>query len=121
MKKIRSNVLIVVVKCCREKKLFGVRFEEKDRDIWYGTWAFSIKESAAQKEHYNKNKISGTIIFDKEYPGCPYCESKGIFLCGNCNKVACYGGHREVVTCPWCDAKLKLSGHIENLNAGRDR
>ena len=117
----KPNVVIVTARCNNKKQNFGIRVEEKDRNTWIADWAFPIKESTARKERYDMNKISGNIIFDSQYPGCPYCESKGIFLCGRCNKVSCFNGKTEIVFCPWCNEKLKLGGHIESLSAGGDR
>jgi len=115
------HVVIVLAKCCYEKGAFGIRFEEMERGIWAGTWAFAVKESYARKEKYDKNTIHGTIAFIPEYPGCPYCKAKGIFLCGMCNKVSCYDGESDTVICPHCNAKLRLQDKIKHLNAGGDR
>jgi len=121
MKEKKPNVVIVAARCSHKKESFGIRLEEKDRKIWVADWAFPIKASTSCKEKYDTNKISGNIVFDTQYPGCPYCESKGIFLCGYCNKTACFDGKTESVVCPWCNKKLKLRGQIESLNAGGDR
>lgn len=121
MSKQKPHVVIVMAKCSREKASYGIRYEEKERGFWAGTWAFPIKDSRAKKENYDKNSIDGSITFDPEYPGCPYCKSKGIFLCGDCNHVACYDGESKTVVCPHCNVKLKLGDRIRHLNAGRDR
>jgi hypothetical protein len=110
-----------MARCCREKASFGIRYEEINRDVWAGTWAFPIKESSTFKENYEKNSINGSVVLNPEYPGCPYCKSKGIFLCGECNRVACYDTESKFVICPHCNIKLKLSDRIHHLDAGGDR
>ena len=110
-----------MAKCCNTQKNFGIRMEESEGRIWKGTWAFPIKESVACKENYDKNTINGIIQFEPSYPGCPYCEAPSIFLCGNCNKVACFDGRTELVTCPTCNKRGRLDGQIDHLNAGGDR
>ena len=117
----KPHVMIVMARCCREKASFGIRYEETERGIWAGTWAFPVKESYARKENYEKNTITGSIVFIPEYPGCPYCKSKGIFLCNACNHVACWDGESKTVVCPNCNAQGKLEGRIQHLNAGLDR
>lgn len=117
----KPQVVIVMARCCREKASFGIRYEETEPGTWAGTWAFPVKETYARKENYEKNSINGSIVFNPEYPGCPYCKSKGIFLCGECNRVACYEGESKTVVCPHCNAKLKLGDRIRHLDAGRDR
>lgn len=117
----KPNVVIVMARCCRENAAFGIRYEEMERNVWAGSWAFPVKESYARKENYEKNAINGTIVFLPEYPGCPYCKAKGIFLCGRCHKVACYDGERKTVTCPHCKSQLKLGDRIRHLSAGGDR
>lgn len=121
MKTHRPNVVIVIAKCCNTHKTFGIRMEESEGGIWKGTWAFPIKESIAHKEKYDKNFINGMIQFDPAYPGCPYCEARNIFLCGICNKVACFNGKTEVVTCPTCNNRGRIGGQIDHLSAGGDR
>lgn len=117
----QPHVVIVMARCRIERAAFGIRYEEVNPGVWAGTWAFPVKESYAKKENSEKNSITGTIIFLPEYPGCPYCKSKGIFLCGECNHVSCYDGERKTVVCPSCNRQLTLGDRIQHLDAGGDR
>lgn len=117
----KPRVVIVMARCRHEKAAFGIRYEEVEPGVWAGTWAFPVKESYARKENYEKNSITGSLVFGPEYPGCPYCKSKGIFLCAECNHVACYDGESKTVVCPSCNLELKLGDRIQRLNAGGDR
>jgi hypothetical protein len=49
--------------------------------------------------------MTGSMEAMPEYPGCPYCNSMGLVLCG-CGKVFCmppaWKGWFKKLTCPWC-------------------
>lgn len=115
------NVVIVVAKCCHTHKAYGIRMEEFERGVWRGTWAFPLEESVARKENYDRNTIRGTINFAPEYPGCPYCNTMGIFQCNLCNQISCYDGKTKVVTCAHCNRRITINGIIQQLTAGGDR
>ncbi|EFH80218.1 TerY-C metal binding domain-containing protein [Ktedonobacter racemifer] len=116
-----ANVVIVVSRCAQQKKGFCIRFEEKVPGQWFADWAFSIQEQQARREGYDSNEINGSILIDKAYPGCPYCESEGFVLCGACNKVACYDGSSHQVLCPWCGNHGEINNkRVNSLRAGGD-
>jgi hypothetical protein len=115
------KVVIVVAKCVHSKQNFGIRFEERRSGEWMGDWAFSIKETAAQREGYDRNSIAGQFGFDEKYPGCPNCESKSIVKCGNCGKIACWDENCTTHLCPWCSKKNLIDGQIEMIRAQSDR
>jgi hypothetical protein len=115
------KVVIVVAKCVNSKQNFGIRFEEKLAGEWIGDWAFSIKETAAQREGYDRNSIIGQFGFDEKYPGCPVCEVRSIVKCGSCGKVACWDEKRTTHLCPWCGKKSRIEGQIEAIHAQDDR
>jgi hypothetical protein len=121
MKETNPEVVIVMARCSHEKAGFGLRFEKKGHNKWFADWAFAVKESTARKERYDTNTISGSIILDRHYPGCPYCKSMQIVRCGICNKVSCYDGRHEIIVCPWCNNKSKIGGRITHLDSGGDR
>jgi hypothetical protein len=108
------TAVIAVCKCCQSKKLYGIRFEKEVRD-WKYTWAFPLSEKAALKEGFDKTRITGALIEGEEYPGCPYCGSKGFFLCG-CGHLNCWNGQGHTATCQWCGASGELTGGIDSIN-----
>jgi hypothetical protein len=116
----RLNVVIVVARCSRSKKYFGIRFEARSTTHWIADWAFALKEAAVKKEGYERNTISGKLTFGDEYPGCPHCENKRLLKCG-CGKVSCWDGRDGPVICPWCGSSGEVVGKIDSLNAGEDR
>jgi hypothetical protein len=114
------KVVIVMAKCTLSMRDFGIRFEEKSSGQWVGDWAFDIKAEAARREGYDSNLITGTFEMAVTYPGCPSCEVGGIAQC-SCNQVSCWDLKQTTHKCPGCGVKSKISGSIQNLNAGGDR
>jgi hypothetical protein len=73
-KNYRLNVAIGIAKCPATGKIYGVRVEEKADKKWWATWAFPIKPEVAKREGYSTNQFPPDILYEKEYPGCPYCK-----------------------------------------------
>ena len=96
------NATVVLAKCPKTKKLYGMRVEQRGKD-WVRTWAFPIDEQRAKHEGFEKNKVSGSMNAADGYPGCPHCGTNGFVLCG-CGKISCWSGGNESkkYTCPWC-------------------
>jgi hypothetical protein len=72
----RKNVAIGIAKCPATGKIYGVRVEEKSDKKWWATWAFPIKPEVAKREGYTTNQFPPDILYEKEYPGCPYCKKQ---------------------------------------------
>jgi hypothetical protein len=72
-------VVIVLGRCCRSRRPFGIRFEEKGRNRWLADWAFAVKETTAGREGYDRGEITGSFSFDSAFPGCPSCEAGSLF------------------------------------------
>ena len=119
-----NEAVIVLCKCIKTHKTFGIRTEKAGRNHWVFTWAFPIKETAAHREGYDKTTVGGEIEFDEEFPGCPYCgDNSGFTLCPICNKLRdCYG-EDEIVPCEWCGfvASGMSDYNGEDIRAGADR
>jgi hypothetical protein len=63
-----------IAKCPASGKIYGVRIEEQESDKWIATWAFPIKPEVAHREGYKESEFPAGIIYDSNYPGCPYCD-----------------------------------------------
>ena len=105
------NAKVIMARCSKTKKSFGMRIEERGRD-WVRTWAFPIDERKAKREGFDANTVTGSMNADDEYPGCPYCSSAGFVQCG-CEKISCTGGVTAYsdyaeFTCPWCGEHIEL-------------
>jgi hypothetical protein len=95
---------IAMCKCRETKKAYGVRFE-RYRDGWKYTWAFPIKESVAKREKYDETMLKGNLYQDEDYPGCPYCGTKGFVICGQCDGLMCNNFGSEPFKCEWCGSE----------------
>lgn len=115
-----KNVLVAMVKCGKARRCYGIRIEKLDNDDYLGTWAFSIKESSVKREGYDKTVIKGNIHFSKDYPGCPYCGTKQIVVCG-CGRLGCSVLVGDRYKCEWCGAMGILVDYSgESISAGMD-
>jgi len=102
---------VVLAKCSKTKKLFGMRVEKREKQ-WDRTWAFAIDETKAKNEGFFANKVNlaGT---DSDYPGCPYCKDGGYGKC-TCDKIGCLGSlekrekGKPLYTCPWCGRRCEM-------------
>lgn len=99
---------VVMCKCKKSHKSYGIRVERRTDNVWYETWAFPLSEKAGNNEGYGSTKISGRIELEDEYPGCPYCEEKYWVKCGRCGKLTCYDGTETEFKCEWCGATGKI-------------
>jgi hypothetical protein len=116
-----SRVVVVVARCSRQPgKAFGIRCERSEGTSWSGTWAFALRESAAEREGYSQS-IEGSLSMDAAYPGCPSCMRGGLAVCGSCGGASCWGGELGEHPCPWCGTRSRVEGEITRLRAGGDR
>jgi hypothetical protein len=113
-------VQIVLARCRRNHQPFGIRFEEKSPESWVGDWAFEVQEAWSRREGYDHGVIHGSFSFDQAYPGCPYCGSPGLVLCG-CSKATCWDTDARVSVCAWCGQSGEISGQVNRLSSGNDR
>lgn len=101
------NVVVVPARCGHGNHLFCIRMEQVNPRQWMATWAFSMREDVAKREGYDARTLEGSFGFAPGYPGCPYCESGSMYVCG-CAMVVCWNGQDRVVTCPSC----RLTGEL---------
>ena len=72
----KKKVAVGVVKCPTVNRVYGVRVEQRTDKKWIATWAFPIKPEAAKREGYTTNQFPPDLLYDKKYPGCPYCKKR---------------------------------------------
>lgn len=107
-----SEKAFAVMAVCEEtKKSFGITVDYVSRRRYRFVWAFKINKDKAHREGYDAKTVTGSVEFDPQYPGCPYCGSKRFFIC-NCGSMVCYHGQR-VVTCPECGSTGELAAVSE--------
>lgn len=108
----QENVIeasVVLTKCRKAYKTYGIRVEHKTDNIWYCTWAFPISETNASNEGYGSTMISGRVDIDLKYPGCPYCGGRGWVSCKNCGKLTCWSDDEKEFTCKWCGSSGQVT------------
>ena len=66
---------VIIAKCPVTNKLYGVRVEERGIGKWYATWAFAIKPEKAKREGWTEQLFPSKLLYDKNYPNCPYCKT----------------------------------------------
>ena len=118
-----NEAVVVLCKCVKRHRTFGIRAEKTGRNHWDFTWAFPIKEDAAHREGYDRTTVGGDIDFADEYPGCPYCGDTGFVLCPRCNKICCGYEADRILPCEWCgNVASGISDYSgEDIRAGMDR
>lgn len=93
---------VVLSKCSTCGQIFGITMERQD-GVWRCLWAFKISEKSANAEGYDSEIVSGAVVVDDEYPGCPYCGKKGWTSCCSCKGVTCSEATLGAkLTCGWC-------------------
>lgn len=115
---------VALCKCTSRHKLFGMRFQKVESNLWDLTWAFEMQEKAAKNEGYDTTVIKGGVRMLDEYPGCPYCGNRGVFVC-SCGKLNCLEKnvpHGKTVRCEWCGNEGNLGEYDGNgIKSGGDR
>ena len=117
------EAVVAVCKCTKKHKLFGIRCQRVGEKQWFLTWAFEMQEKTAKHEGYDTTVIKGNVNIIDEYPGCPYCGNKGIFVC-RCGKLNCLEENvtEKTVTCEWCGNTGKLTAYDgQGIKTGGDR
>ena len=92
---------IILAKCSKQKKTYGIRTEKMSDGDWWRTWAFPISDRRAKNEGYDNTPILGNMYATKDFPGCPYCGAKSFVQCGKCRKISCWKGESSL-PCNWC-------------------
>lgn len=115
-----AEAVVILCKCGKNHKTFGIRTEKSTNKKWMMTWAFPIKESTGKREGYDKVSVSGDISMTSEYPGCPYCGQRSLTVC-SCGHLCCTITRGNVFTCEWCGAQGQIGDYTgEEISAGTD-
>lgn len=98
----RKQIVIVVCRCTKTNRSFGITFESPRSGRWVAKWAFALGDKNAGREDYGSQEVSGYVEFAPDYPGCPHCKAANYWLCGSCSHTGCWDGQSPYVTCAWC-------------------
>jgi hypothetical protein len=113
------RIVIVSARCSGDGECFGIRLESRSAGTWSATWAFAIKAERAKREGYGSTVVKGAFDLPEEYPGCPHCHAKSLFVC-SCGQVACWSGSGSAVMCPACHKRGNVEGTATQVRAGGD-
>ncbi len=120
MSELNEEAVIVLCKCRKHHKTYGIRAEKIGYDNWAFTWAFPIKETVAKREGYDNSSVKGSITFTEEFPGCPYCGGMNWVVC-SCGHLNCTIMENGVFICEWCGEQGTIGNYTgEAIFAGID-
>lgn len=97
---------VILAKCSKNRGMYGVRIQRMEDGDWWRTWAFPIEERRARNEGYGCEAVRGNLRATGDYPGCPYCGSKGFVQCNTCHKITCWEGEHSK-DCQWCGTRME--------------
>jgi hypothetical protein len=117
---LENRVVVIAGRCTVRPGGFGIRMEEVARGRWAANWAFAVSERTAAREGYDQGMIEGSFQVAGEFPGCPHCAARSLFVC-ICGRVGCWDGQRTSVTCGWCRNTGQVGGEVRSLNSSGDR
>ena len=117
--RISKKAFAIVAECPNEKKPYGITVDPISDKEFKFVWAFKISREGASREGFDKKKVHGSIQYDANYNGCPYCGAKGFFQCAECGKTTCWNGESETV-CEWCgnEAETAAEDKFDSITGG---
>lgn len=112
------NAQVILARCNRSKRLFGIRLQEDRNSTWRFTWSYPIDESRAKSEGFDK-AITDIRFgeYEEDYPGCPYCHAGGLTQCG-CGKLTCTDNGATTCTCAWCGNYMDNLFSVDHMELG---
>lgn len=113
MSRLCKEAFAIMAMCQKAKKHFGITVDLRNSQYVFA-WAFKIKKEQASREGYDKKHVCGSVTFDADFNGCPYCEAKQFYICHNCGKVVCYHNESYIV-CPHCNESADCIGAVDTV------
>ncbi|MBC9987883.1 hypothetical protein E4P24_16125 [Haloferax sp. AS1] len=111
-----SGVVRASARCMYSEGPFTIRFERRG-NAWAATSTSKPTGGDGRGGSSGTAQVSGQFEFPPEYEGCPHCSNTGLFVCADCDNIACWDGNTNPVVCPWCSAENPIEGDIENIEA----
>ena len=109
MRRLSDRAFAIMAVCEETKRYYGITVDEDGWDQYRFVWAFKMDKDQGKREGYDTKRVTGSVVIDDEFPGCPYCGTKDFYIC-QCGKIVCYHGQSRV-TCPDCG----LSGTLKKV------
>lgn len=82
------NAAVILQKCGKTGKTFGIRVQQMDDGEWYRTWAFPMDEARAGREGYSGTKLNSMLPETPEYPAAPIAEARAFSMTTTAEKSA---------------------------------
>ena len=98
---VSRKAFAVGAECPESGRAYGITVDPLPDGTLKLVWAFMIDRAKARREGFASQHVRGSVVFDGNYNGCPYCGAKGFYICSGCGAMVCYHGE-SVVTCPVC-------------------
>lgn len=111
------EVVIIMAKCEKTGKSYGIRVEQVSDFKWNYTWAFPMSDKTAKLEGYDTCSVEGKITIKRSFPGCPHCGASAFFMC-ECGKISCWDTITNDVTCAWCGTESVIGKSINKIKGG---
>lgn len=115
---------VIVARCVGDHGLFGMRVQRSREDgrssDWWATWSFALDEGTIAAEPGYGASLSGSFDVAPGHRACCLCGAVAFFQCGSCQKISCWDGAQNFVTCSWCGNAGALSGHISSVSGSSD-
>jgi len=124
MKRKIPEAAVALCKCTTCHQLFGIRLEKTSSNTWKQDWAFPVQENCAKHEGYGTVMVKGNVEITDDYPGCPHCGNKGIFICscGKTNAMERDYNPSKTFRCEWCGNESTLGEYDgSGFESGDDR
>ena len=98
---VSRKAFAVGAECPESGRAYGITVDPLPDGTLKLVWAFMIDRAKARREGFDACHVHGSVVFDENYNGCPYCGARGFYICSGCGAMVCYKGE-SVVTCPVC-------------------
>ena len=93
--RISKKAFAIVAECPNEKKPYGITVDPISDKEFKFVWAFKISREGASREGFDKKKVHGSIQYDANYNGCPYCGAKAFYIEVTCPVCGYHAGVQE--------------------------
>lgn len=114
-----SRFAFIPMTCSRNGQFLMSRFERTEA-AWSLVGA-SVARRSTSEVAGPRDQITGGIVLDAAYTGCPVCGANSIVRCGRCSELNCWDSTVPQFHCASCGNSGQVSGTIDSLrrSAGR--
>ena len=116
-----AEMLLVPARCGQSRRPFLIRMKRANAEEWDAVAASAVSEERLRNPEFGNARISGRLKIDGDYPGCPHCDRRSLFVDGRCGShISCMEPGADHTECPWCgnpaQAKTLTNATIKGLS-----